>query len=268
MKCKMKCKVMFVLLMVAVAWVAGRNLHANHSVTKHGDGREEIHRSFQLAPGAEIELKGINGPVEVETADTDTAELHIWRSADNREDLENNLITIEQTPLSLSIRGKQRERWWKFWNGGSVRQQVKLIVPRKVELSARGINGPLTVGRTEGEVHVSGINGRVELAETDAYTEISGVNGHVKIAIARLSDAGFSVKGINGGVELRVPQELNADLRIKGLNGGVSCDLKNFSEEERTRSGLTGRLGTGGAEISVTGINGGVHLSPVATSGN
>lgn len=262
----MKFKVLLVLFLVAVAWVAGRHLHVNKSDTFKGDGREEIHKNFQLEPGAQVEVRGINGPVEIQTTEGGNAELHIWRTAENKSDLENSAILIEQTPTSLTVRAKQRSDWWKFWTGGNVRQQLKLVLPRSVELATHGINGPLNIGGVDGSLNITGVNGRVEVAQTAGHTEITGINGHVNVGIARLNDEGFGVKGVNGGVELRVPAGINAELDVKGLNGGVSCDLPNLSEQERTRSGMHARIGTGGPQISINGINGGVKIASASTS--
>ncbi|HEX8476627.1 MAG TPA: hypothetical protein VF666_21700 [Pyrinomonadaceae bacterium] len=263
----MKFKVLIVLMLVAVAWVVGRNVHVNHSDVFESDGREEIRRSFQLEPGAEVEVRGINGSVDVATAEGNAAEVHIVRTAENKSDLDKQKIVIEQTPTSLTIYGKNRgSSWWKFWQHGEVRQQITLKLPRSIEFNAKGINGGVKVGELDGGLQVSGVNGRVEVAQFTGYGEVSGVNGRVSIGVARLSEQGISVKGINGGVELRLPADTNADLNIKGHNGGVSNNLSNLTEQERTHSSMRARIGTGGAEISLTGINGGVQLEPAATT--
>src|SRR5438477_12770727 len=42
-----------------------------------GEARDEIRKSFQLQPAARIEVRCINGPVEVQTSDTKTAEIYV-----------------------------------------------------------------------------------------------------------------------------------------------------------------------------------------------
>lgn len=262
----MKFKVIIVLLLVTVAWVAGRRLSADtHSTMSggSGDGREEIRRTFQLEPGAQVEVKGINGSVNVETAEGTMAEVHIVCTAEAESDLRNQKIDIEQTPTSLTIYSKSKgSSWWKLWRHGQVRQQVTLKLPRAVELTTKGINGPVIIGELDGGLNVGGINGRVEVAQAAGFADVSGVNGSVSVSIVRLGERGLSVAGINGGVELRIPADTNADLNIKGLNGGLSNRLSNLVEEERTHSSMRARIGAGGAEISVKGINGSVRLEP------
>ena len=78
-------RLFIVIVLVALAAVAGvvarsasktelKELvsHANAS-----DVREEIKKTYELSPGARVELIGLNGPVKIETSDTRTAEVLI-----------------------------------------------------------------------------------------------------------------------------------------------------------------------------------------------
>src|SRR5260370_39190287 len=44
-----------------------------------GEARDEIRKSFQLQPGARVEVRDINGSVEVDTPDTKTAQVSSLR---------------------------------------------------------------------------------------------------------------------------------------------------------------------------------------------
>ncbi|MDQ3257697.1 MAG: hypothetical protein M3R15_28060 [Acidobacteriota bacterium] len=270
----MKLKIMIVIVLIAAAWAFGRT---GGKVTPHDSspfetrtGREETRQSYQLASGARIEVSGINGPVKVETADTDTAEVHIISSASNPSDLDHHKIIVEQTLNSLNIHGKNKRSWWrKLWSGGAnVHQQVTLRIPRRSDLMASGVNGSVTVGEIEGAVHVSGINGRVEVAPSIGASEVHGVNGPVSLGVGRLNEQGVSVNGVNGAVELRFGESVNADLSVDGLNGTVSSGLSNMIiEEQPSRSSLRARIGTGGAPIDISGVNGRVRLESTTREG-
>src|SRR5215211_6169204 len=74
--------------------VSGQNNHeqkAQKSRDYDHDGdyseRDEVNQSYQLASGAAVEVRGINGTVDIETHNGSTAEVHIVRSARNRDDL-------------------------------------------------------------------------------------------------------------------------------------------------------------------------------------
>lgn len=172
--------------------------------------RDEIHQNYELSPGASVKVSGLNGPVEIETSNSGTAEVYIVRSARNREDLERRKIIIENTPTSLVVRG-EKEHGDNFHS--EVRERVRLRVPRQIDLTANGMNGQVNVGEIEGSVKLNGINGKVEVQQAIGYSEIFGINGRVVVTLVRLSERGIRVGGVNGGVELRFADELNADLR-------------------------------------------------------
>ena len=266
----MKVKIMLALIIIAAAWVVGRETSGGRpgGTVETGEGREETRQSYQLSPGARVEVRSISGSVAVETSEAGSIEVHIVRTARNRADLDHNKVVVEQTLNSLTVQGTNGGRgWWhSLWGGGDgVRQEVTLRIPRKSELTARGINCPLTIGEIEGGLRVSGVNGRVEVAQTNGSAEINGVNGAVSLTTSAVGEQGIQVSGVNGGVTLRFGDAVNADLKVHGLNGSVASNLLNMKiEEQEEHSRMRARIGTGGAPITVSGINGRVQLEPAS----
>lgn len=273
----MKKRALAVILLVVAAAVAGTLTRSSLSRQGSGGGAasdeqqqpqsNEIHESYKLQPGAEVLVKGINGRVEVVTSDTDTAEISIQRNARSEEELRRREIIIEHTDKSLTVRGEHRKSggsgFWNFWkhnnNGNEI---VTLKLPRRIALTARGINGKVTVGEVEGDVAVSGINGKVEVAQTSANTEVSGVNGAVIVAVRQLGERGLRVSGVNGRVELQLREGLNADLQAHGMNGSVTSEMPDVVvQKDDSRSNYSAHIGTGGTPITLSGINGGVKLT-------
>ena len=224
--------------------------------------RDTFDQNYQLAPGASVRVSGINGAVTIETANTQTAEVHIVRTARTRADLEHHRVLVEQTAEGLYVHGES-EHNSDGWRDREVRQRVTLKLPRQIDLQASGINGRTTVGEDDGPVRLSGINGRVDVAQARGYSEISGINGTLTMTITQLGERGVRVSGINGGVELRFAEALNADLHVNGINGSVSADVPNVVVQGRVnRNNFNAQIGTGGAPINVSGINGHVRLAP------
>ncbi len=221
-------------------------------------------QNYQLAAGALVKVSGINGTVNVETTNSSTAEVHVMRSARTRAALERHRVIVEQTATGLYIHGENDKHGdWDDRRDNGVRQRVTLRLPRQIELNASGINGRTTVGEVDGPVRLSGINGRVEVAQARGYSDISGINGSVTIMITQLGERGIRVSGVNGGVELRFADALNADLHVNGINGSVDADVPNVVVQGRiNRSNFNAQIGTGGAPINVSGVNGHVRLAP------
>jgi hypothetical protein len=53
---------------------------------------------------------------------------------------------------------------------------------------------------------------------------------------------------------------VNADLKINGVNGQMTVEAPNVEVQEQKRNKLRARIGTGGAGIKVSGVNGAVRL--------
>ena len=229
--------------------------------------KDEFRQSYQLAPAARVEVRGINGTVDIETASGSTAEVHIVRSARNRDDLEFRKVIVEQTANSLVVRGENdRER--NFGRNREVRQRVMLRLPRMIDLGVSGVNGRVGVGEIDGPVRLSGINGKVDVAQAMGYSDISGINGRVRVTITQLGERGIHVSGVNGGVELLFAEDLNADLDVTGINGSVNPAVANVTILGKIdRQNFHAKIGGGGSPIKVSGINGHVKLSRVGSPG-
>lgn len=239
-----------------------------HSDDSEFTERDEFRQTYELSPGARVELRGINGSADIETWNGTTAEVHIVRLARNREDLEYQKISVNATGSSLVVAGeKERDRNWRGRNR-EVRQRVTLKIPRQVDFHVSGINGRVRAGEIDGSLNASGINGSVTVAQAVGFADISGVNGRVNVTIARLGERGINVHGINGGVEIQFAEDLNAELEVSGCNGRVYADVPNVTMLGKvTRDNFRARIGEGGTRISVSGVNGQVKLSRRGSAG-
>jgi hypothetical protein len=219
--------------------------------------RDEFRQSYPLPADARVEVKGINGSVTIETAQTSTAEVHIVRSAHHREDLEFRKVIVERTGNRLVVRGEEEHDRGKR---AEVRQRVMLRLPRQVALNVHGINGSVSVGEIEREGVISGVNGKVDLAQVGGTARISGINGSVSLTVARLGEQGLKVSGVNGKVEVQFAGDINADLQANGVNGKVETDLPTTTVSEWDRASFKAKIGSGGSPISISGVNGRVSL--------
>jgi len=275
----MKLRIFIVIVAVVLAWFAGRGFKRGgqefvasirqeapeEGHTPSGSSERRVNESYELTEDAHVQVTGINGTVTIEAVDGDTAEVKVTSTAGSMGALDEHRLTIEHTNASLNVRGKGGNNGWGFWKwlrgGGEARHNVVLRLPRTVALETRGTNGKVTIGEMAGSVRVSGSNGRVEIAGGAGGAEVNGVNGGVTVTVLELGQQGsLKVNGINGGVELRLGRNLNADLNANGVNGSLTVEAPNVEVQEQKRSKLRARIGTGGANIKINGINGGVRL--------
>jgi DUF4097 and DUF4098 domain-containing protein YvlB len=213
-----------------------------------------------------VSVQGINGTVEIQTSDTKTAEVFVKRTADSPSSLRRREIIIEQTSDGLVVRSQENHLgFWEHLFGRNPKEEVTIKAPRQIALSLRGVNGRVTTGNIDGSLEVRGINGRVELGQATSFAEISGINGNVSVGLRQLGERGARLSGINGNIELRLTSDLNADVTAKGMNGRLSSEIPAVTvDKDDHGSRYLAHIGTGGAPITISGINGNVRLTSAA----
>lgn len=273
-------RIVILVVLVALAGVAGvvvRSSSSNggtvaeirelvsHSAT--GDAREEIHETYELDPGARVDLSGINGAVQIETSDTKIAEVTIERTATSQEALNRRKVYVEGSAGELRIHGETVEHnFFAKLFGSKATERVKLRLPRQIALYAKGVNGSVLVGELDGPVELGGINGKVNVANAVGVAALRGINGNIFIGLKSIEREGVTLNGINGNIELQLPADVNADFEARGMNGRLIADLPNASIDKSKRGSYWGRIGDGGNGISAKGINGNIRLTRAAGS--
>jgi hypothetical protein len=229
---------------------------------------DETRKTFDLKPGARIDIQGINGRVDIQTSDTKTAEVFVRRTADNPSSLRRREIIIEQTSDGIIVRSKQSHvGLWDHLFGKDPKEEVTIKAPRQIALSLRGINGRINSTDIDGAVEVRGVNGRVELGQVTESAEISGVNGDISVGLNKLGGRGVHVSGVNGGIEFKLANSINADLSARGMNGSVRSEIPEVTVDKDQFGGhYFARIGSGGAPIDLSGINGNVRLTRAETT--
>ena len=226
-----------------------------------GDVANQINKVVTLAPGSNVKVAIISGEINIETSDSDRAEININSKASDTAALERQPIIIEDTPNSLTIRveddkeGRRRgrERGW-------VSHDVSLKLPRNINLKVSSVNGNILVGAIAGDVTGSSVNGGIEIAQAGTSSQLNSVNGSIAISLLRLEENGLRVNTVNGDVKIGLPPETNAEINFHSVNGAVKSDLPITVIGEVKRHDLRGRIGDGGPVITINSVNGGVTL--------
>jgi len=248
----------FLSLLLGCALTLGPDY--NHTkATGSGDVTNQINKTVTLEPGANVKIHSINGLVSIETWDSDRAEINIIVRASDIVAIERQPIIIENTPSILTIRveedkeGRRRDRGW-------VNHEVRLKLPKSINLKVGSVNGKVDVGEITGEVGVSSVNGGVVVAQAGTATQLNSINGGISVSLLRLGEDGLRVSSVNGGVKIGLPSETNAEIDVHSVNGGINSDLPITLIGEKKQGQLRGRVGDGGPPISITSVNGGVTL--------
>jgi DUF4097 and DUF4098 domain-containing protein YvlB len=255
-------KMLMMLIAVTIGLLGARgSVRAGHTTAAgiyqdDGRARDEVAQDYPLNSGARVEVYSINGPVDIETGPSGTAHVHIIRTAPTQSDLDRRRVLIDADPGSLQVHEEKNR------SEAHVTTHVILTVPSAVNLSIHGVNGAVKAPNIEGRVNVNGVNGRVQIGQALEASSISGINGAVVVSLVRLGQQGLRLNGINGAIELHFSESLNADLAVDGVNGGVYTEVPNMTVQGRFSStNFRAQLGSGGPTISLSGINGRVHVT-------
>ena len=259
--------------------------------------RDEINQTYQLAPGARVEVSSIRGPVEIVNADTATAEVRIIRSARTRADLEYHKIEIQQTDNSLVVRGVEEPEGRQRQNI-QVNHHVILKLPRRIDLSVKSVSGSIKVGDVDGQTHVSSISGSanignvggklqvnsisgslevgnvgaearvnsisgdVRLGQVNGSLDVSSVSGGLNTTLVTLSPQGIHIRSVSGSIEIGFKGEVNADFTAKSVSGQVYLDVPNVTRESEEKSpNVRARIGAGGTPIKISSVSGNIRLT-------
>lgn len=219
--------------------------------------RQEIHQTYRIAPNGTVRVRGIAGPVSVETIEGgDTAEVHMVRMAATDRELDCYRTEISSTPETLSIEHVQR-RDGSCDNIRS-RQEVRLRVPRSVNLDFATIAGALDVAPIDGMVRIGSIAGRTSFARVRA-AQINSIAGGLSLGVAPVGSDCVRVDSIVGPVELNLEPGVDADLRVASVVGSVRSLAADIDLEEEDGT-YRARLGSGRGRVSLSSVVGSVRL--------
>ena len=222
--------------------------------------RERIDRSFTLRPGAAVSISSIAGPVTVETGGGSRAEVHILRQARTRQELECTRTEVEGRNGGLSIRQLTPSRL-QSCRTIEMRQTVRLVLPRNVDLSLESIAGKLEVGTIDGALRLNSIAGRTTIAGARS-ANISSVAGRLQLGLGPIDRQGVRISSVTGSVELLFRRGTNADFHADSVLGRVTS-ASPAVQVRREQNSYRARVGTGGPMVSVSSIVGQVRLGIV-----
>jgi DUF4097 and DUF4098 domain-containing protein YvlB len=227
--------------------------------------KEEFHQTYPLAAQGEVQLENINGHVHITTWDQPSVKVDAVKSAKTKEDLDAVKIEIDSKPDRIGIKTRHPDSSDSHTRNNSGSVDYELTVPKQSVLEKiHTVNGNLEIKQAAGKVSASSVNGRVTAEALSGEVDLSTVNGAIKASLADVKNK-ITLKTVNGSVTLGLPANANADVSAKTVNGAISSDFDLKADKNgRTRhQKLDGKLGSGGPLITLSSVNGAVHLEQV-----
>ncbi len=228
---------------------------------------DEWKKTYQLAPGGQVEVVNLNGSIQVTPSEGNSVEVTVEKIARGmseqaaKETLKNIEIREQVTPDHVRLQTAIPSGGGNF----SHREvNYRLAVPRQASVRlqtsngtvrADGIRGDARLETTNGSIHATGLGGSIEGGTT---------NGSVTIESDSLGKDGIRLETTNGSITLTLPATTKADISARCVNGSVRATNLNVVSEtsnESSRRRLEGKLNGGGPRIALETTNGSVRLT-------
>lgn len=229
----------------------------------------EWRKTYQLQPGGRIEIRNVNGKIDVQPSTGNTVEVVAQKSASgmSAEAAKDALsaIQIEETaaPNEIRIVTKMARMDGGLFGGGHRSVEYTVRVPAFAEATFSTVNGGVHVSGLKGRITAETTNGGIKAIDISGPIDASTTNGGVEVELAEVAQPGVKLGCVNGGIELKLPPTAKANISARVANGGITASgLQMEQVGESSRRRLEARLNGGGPPIELSGTNGGIRIAP------
>ena len=224
----------------------------------------------RLAQGRTVEIRGVNGDVDVTLASGAEVEVTAVKRGRDDDPAEVKVVPIEHAggvticAVYPDRRGRNRCAPGSGYkmntedNDVSVHFTVRL--PSGVKLDAGTVNGSVEADGLKSDVEVATVNGEVEVS-TSGLAKASTVNGSVRVVSGRADWTGeWEFETVNGSIDVTLPADANLRVEAETVNGDITTDFPLTVEGRFGPRSLNGTIGSGGRDLELSTVNGSIRL--------
>ncbi|MGA7922208.1 MAG: DUF4097 family beta strand repeat-containing protein [Candidatus Acidiferrales bacterium] len=220
---------------------------------------QNFHQTYPLSAGGSFALENVNGSVQVEGWSRDEVEVSATKTGrSDPRDVEQVKIQVDSCPGRVAV-----HTYYPQGEGAEVAVEYHVHVPYRVLLgSVKTVNGSVSVRGVEGGGELKSVNGNVEVVDSSGRFSEKTTNGNLRLELRELLAGGpMNLETVNGSVFLGLPSSARADLNFLAMNGDFYSELPVSSTVGApAERAFHAKLGTGGGQISVRTVNGGIRL--------
>jgi DUF4097 and DUF4098 domain-containing protein YvlB len=255
---------------------------------------ERIEQTFAAGPDSVVEIRNLNGRVDVQSwnePQVKVVALRRSRAVEVHLEQNANHIHVHTHLLQASTPASERAVNIEIWAPASANLEIHLEsgtvrvenFTRDVNAEAvaatvvlRNLSGHTSVQTLNGSIRAEGCSGRMEATSISGSLEFSDMTSRFLVARTTSGDIyyegsfrpGGSYDFLNheGSIELRVPASASFELRANSVKGKVENELPITSHQHgrlprpSTAQSLLGTVQTGEAMVRVTSFSGTIRL--------
>ncbi|MFC1563870.1 DUF4097 domain-containing protein [candidate division KSB1 bacterium] len=225
----------------------------------------ELKKTYKLNSGGSFSVSNVNGAVEIESWDRNEVEIEVIERRRGSDEIEVE-FDVNDDRINVQLY-HDRDRWR---GGRSSSANIRVKVPKKVELRAETVNGDVTIENiegvvdaqtTNGDLRITGIAGDVEANTTNGRVEMEDITGEVNSTTTNASifvmrsncrrmdlhttngriradfvfddNGDYTFRTTNGDIEVAIPGNSKADVDIVCRNRRFDTDFDELREFER-----------------------------------
>jgi hypothetical protein len=238
--------------------------------------QDDLQWGWNLAAGKTIEIRGVNGWIHVERAKGNRTEVSAekkWR----RSDPDEVKIEVIPTENGVTICAVYPGRWGEKnscepnhshnnVHDNDVQVNFTVRLPSGVRCDANTVNGGIEAEDLDSQAELTTVNGSI-LASSTRPLSAHTVNGSIRASMGALGRHDLEFQTVNGSVTLTFGGPLDARLHASTLNGDIDSDFPLTIEGRHiSRRNIDATIGSGGPELRVATVNGGIRLRRTGSS--
>jgi DUF4097 and DUF4098 domain-containing protein YvlB len=236
------------------------------SATFRSQAIDTFEKTVPFAPGGHLLLENENGGIDVRSWDKEEVQIYarIKVEASDREEAEALLkevqIRVETQGDRIAIYTEKPREF--FGRNRNAAVSYELVVPEKISLDLRTVNGGVRVDTITGEVLVSTTNGGIEVDRISGAVEAHTTNGGIDVDLMAYNGASdLEFRTTNGTITVTLPKDVKGTLEAETTNGHIEVDFPVTIQGRFSKKSIQGELNGGGpALIRLRTTNGSIHL--------
>jgi len=226
-----------------------------------------------LSSSQTIRIRNANGPIAVDRADGNRAEVRVEKSW-RRSPPQSVRLVSEPGPTGVTICalwegqtkcGSEGDYDGFVGHRNDVAVRFTVLVPKGVAADLSTMNGALQITGMAGSLKASTLNGGIRV-EAAGPVAVKTVNGGIDATLGALAPGGAELQTVNGGVTVQLPEHVNATLDAESVVGRVQAELPVQVTGTVDPKHIRGTLGRGGPPLHVSTVNGEVRLVPIGAA--
>lgn len=223
--------------------------------------REEVQKSFPLSKESKVEIRSVNGKLDVGVSTTGNVEVKLVRRAKAAELFKDRKYVFEQKGDTLSLvavtRGDGNDGpWGALSESRMMLVEMTVLIPAGTRVALAQINGETKMSGIGGALELRNINGQTRIADVGASLEASNITGETGIDFLSKANAKINMRSINGETTLRFQPPVNLEVEVRNYDGQVDVQLPDLKVTDNKNSHYLAKAGSGGGRVDIHALDG------------